>query len=145
MLKGLFTPSVIVSVDATVYTLEWVWDPFSRVIRSVILYEKSGIICWVRGFIPRGDPSPWHYVVLPQNNSNHLAPMQFELVFCSPLPLGARSKSLVKTKSVQVSPPPECRTTTPCTFTERQKAFIGPHHQTKISRQKTANQPLRRL
>ena len=28
------------------------------------------------------------------------------------------------------------RTTTPCTFTEEQKAFIGPHHQTKISRQK---------
>ena len=66
-----------------------------------------------------------------------LVPMQFELVFCSPPPLSAkRSKSLVKTKSVQVSPPPEHRTTTPCTFTEQQKAFVGPHHLSKISGQK---------
>ena len=80
---------------------------------------------WAQGLVPR--------VVRVQG----LATMQFELVFHSPPPLIAkRSKSLVKTKSVQVSPPPEHRTTTPCTFTEWQKAFVGPHHQTKISRQK---------
>ena len=63
-----------------------------------------------------------------------LTPMQFELVFHFPPPLSAKkSKSLVKTKSVQVSPAPEHRTTTPCTFTERQKAFIVPHHLSKIS------------
>ena len=111
--------------------------------------QKSGsksftrwLICWARGLVPQGNPSPWCYVVSPQNNSNclgarGLAPMQFKLVFCSPLPLVAkRSKSFIKTKSVQVSSPPEHRTITPCTFTERQKAFIGLHHQTKISKQK---------
>ena len=66
-----------------------------------------------------------------------LAPIQFGSVFHFPLPLGAkRSKSSVKTKSVQVFPPPEHRTTSPCTFTEWQKVFVGPHHQTKISTQK---------
>ena len=29
-------------------------------------------------------------------------------------------------------PTPANRTTTPSTFTEQQKAFVGPHHQTKI-------------
>ena len=78
-----------------------------------------------------------YYVVSPQNNSNCLAPMQFELVFCSQPPFGAKmSKCLIKTKSVQVSPPPEHRNTTPCTFTEWKKAFVGPLHQTKISRLK---------
>ena len=66
-----------------------------------------------------------------------LVPMHFELVFCSPPPFSAkRSKSSVKTKSVQVSPPPEHRTTTPCTFTEWQKAFVGPHQMSKILGQK---------
>ena len=40
--------------------------------------------------------------------------MQFKLVFRSPLSLGAKSsKSLVMTCSVEVSPPPANRTTTP--------------------------------
>ena len=70
-------------------------------------------------------------------NSNCLIPMQIELVFYYPPPFSAkRSKSLVKTKSVQVSPPPQHITTTPCTFTEWQKAFVGPHQITKISGQK---------
>ena len=66
-----------------------------------------------------------------------LALMQFEIVFCSPPPLGAKSsKSSVMTCSVEVPPPPANRTTTPCTFTEWQKAFVGPRHQTKILGQK---------
>ena len=66
-----------------------------------------------------------------------LTPMQFDAIFRSPPRLNAkRSKSSLKTKSVQVSPPPENRTTTPYTFTERQKAFIGPHHLSKILGQK---------
>ena len=66
-----------------------------------------------------------------------LAPMQFELVFCSPQPLSAKSlKSWVMTCSVEVSPLPANRTITPFTFTEWQKAFVGPHHQTKILGQK---------
>ena len=44
---------------------------------------------------PQGDRSPRRYVVSPRNNSNRLrawglVPMQFELVFCSPPPLGAK-------------------------------------------------------
>ena len=63
--------------------------------------------------------------------------MQFDAIFLSPPPLSAkRSKSSVKTESAQVSPPPENRTTTSCTFTEQQKAFIGPHHLSKILGQK---------
>ena len=66
------------------------------------------------------------------------APMQFERVFCSPPPLGA--KSLVMTFSVEVSPPPANRTTTPCTFTKGLCRF-PPHVQNFGA--KTANQPLR--
>ena len=94
----------------------------SRAIRAQDLMPR---VARVQGLAPR--------VVRVQG----LMPMQFELVFCSPLPLGAkRLKSSVNTKNVQVSLPPEHRTTMPCTFTGWQKAFVGPHHQTKISRQK---------
>ena len=41
-------------------------------------------------------------------------------------------KSSISTYSGEASPPPENRTTTQCTFTEPQKAFIGPHHGPKI-------------
>ena len=55
-------------------------------------------------------------------------------VLGSPPPVS--TKSSITTYSGQVSPPPANRTTTPCTFTKQQKAFVGPHHCTKISRQK---------
>ena len=48
----------------------------------------------------------------------------------SPPPVS--TKSSITTYSGQVSPPPEHRTTTPCTFTEWQKAFVGPHHGPKF-------------
>ena len=37
-------------------------------------------------------------------------------------------KSSITTYSGQMSPPPANRTTTTCTLTELQKAFVGPHH-----------------
>ena len=55
-------------------------------------------------------------------------------VLGSPLP--ESTKSSITTYSGEVSPPPANRTTTPSTFTEQQKALVGPHHRTKISRQK---------
>ena len=42
----------------------------------------------------------------------------------------------VSTYSGEVSPPPANRTTIPYTFTELQKAFIGPHHGPKSLGQK---------
>ena len=42
----------------------------------------------------------------------------------------------VPTYSGEVSPPPANRTTIPYTFTELQKAFVGPHHGPKSLGQK---------
>ena len=42
----------------------------------------------------------------------------------------------VSTYSGEVSPPPANRTTIPYTFTELQKAFVGPHHGPKSLGQK---------
>ena len=62
--------------------------------------------------------------------------MDFQIT-CFPCAVATlSSKSSVMTLSVEVSPPPANRTTTPCTFTEWQKAFIGPHHLSKILGQK---------
>ena len=43
------------------------------------------------------------------------------------------TKSLLQTKTVEVSPPSQHRTTNPCTFTERQKAFVGPREHDHIA------------
>ena len=45
-------------------------------------------------------------------------------------------KTSITTYSGEVSPPPENRTITQCTFTEPQKVFVGPHHGPKILGQK---------
>ena len=45
-------------------------------------------------------------------------------------------KTSITAYSGEVSPPPANRTTIPYTFTELQKAFIGPHHGPKILGQK---------
>ena len=85
--------------------------------------------------LPLHPPAPPTLAVRAQG----LVPMQFELVFLAPPPLS--TKSSVKTKSVQVSPPPEHRTTTPCTFTEWQRHRSPPP--VKNFEAKTASQPLR--
>ena len=52
------------------------------------------------------------------------------------VPTTWNEKSSITTCSGEVSPPSENRTTTQCTFTEPQKAFVSPHHGPKISGQK---------
>ena len=47
-----------------------------------------------------------------------------------------KTKISITTYSGEVSPPPANRTTIPYTFTEPQKAFVGPHHGPKILGQK---------
>ena len=48
------------------------------------------------------------------------------------VPTTWNEKTSITTYSGEVSPPPENRTITQCTFTEPQKAFVGPHHGPKI-------------
>ena len=52
------------------------------------------------------------------------------------VPTTWNEKTSITTYSGEVSPPPENRTTTQCTFTEPQKAFVGPHRGPKILGQK---------
>ena len=52
------------------------------------------------------------------------------------VPTTWNKKSLITTCSGEVFPPPETTIPTACAFTELQKAFVFPHHQTKISGQK---------
>ena len=49
------------------------------------------------------------------------------------VPTTWNEKTLITTYSGEVSPPPENRTITQSTFTEPQKAFVGPHHGPKIN------------
>ena len=73
-----------------------------------------------------------------------LVPMQFEAIFRSTPPLGAkRSKSSVTTKNVQVSPPPENRTTTPMYIHRTTKGLHRSPPPVENFGAKTANQPLR--
>ena len=59
------------------------------------------------------------------------------------VPTTWNEKSLITTCSGEVFPLPETAMPTTCVFTELQKAFVGPHHHTKICGAKTVNQPLR--
>ena len=44
----------------------------------------------------------------------------------------------IMTSSVEMSPPPASTIPTPFTFTEWQKAYVGPHHQSKIIGEKNS-------
>ena len=59
-----------------------------------------------------------------------------EIILGFRVPTTCGKKTLITTYSGEVSPPPANRTTIPYTFTELQKAFVGPHHGPEILGQK---------
>ena len=61
---------------------------------------------------------------------------QNEIILGFRVPTTCGKKTSITTYSGEVSPPHANRTTIPYTFTELQKAFVGPHHGPKILGQK---------
>ena len=59
-----------------------------------------------------------------------------EIILGFRVPTTRSKKTSITTYTGEVSPPPANRTTIPYTFTELQKAFVGPHHGPKILGQK---------